>query len=251
MKTHIENKRIYAIIEARMTSNRLPGKVLKPLGDKLALELMVERLGRSKHLNGIIIATTVNAEDEPIELLAKRLGVGCFRGSEEDVLLRVVEAAEKFDVDIIVEMTGDCPLIDHRIVDKVIEVYLRGGYAYVSNCVPHTYPVGMDTQVFSAKKLREIEQKTSDPVDREHVSLYFYEKPGRFSIKNVESNLALEARELRLTLDTIEDWQLMAEITQRLYPQNPDFSLDDILKLLAQHPELAIMNKQVKQKSVR
>ncbi|MFA5059076.1 MAG: glycosyltransferase family protein [Candidatus Omnitrophota bacterium] len=244
-------KNIFAVIEARMTSSRLPGKVLKLLGDKPALELLVERLKYSKYLNGIIIAATINKTDDPIELLAKKIGVKCYRGSEDDVLLRVVEAAEKNNVDIIVEVTGDCPLIDHRIVDKTIEVYLQGEYDYVSNCVQQSYPLGMDVQVFPARKLREIEQKTSDPKDREHVSLYFYEKPGRFNIKNIESGLKESEKNIRLTLDTADDWRLLNEVVRRLYSKDPNFSLEDILELFSKSPELAQINNHVQQKSIR
>jgi spore coat polysaccharide biosynthesis protein SpsF len=243
--------KVAAIIEARMTSTRLPGKILRPIMGRPMLELMIERLERCSNVDSIIVATTSNDTDNPVEALSRRLGVGCYRGSEDDVLLRVVEAAEAHGVDVIVEVTGDCPLIDPSIVDRVADVYLDGEYDYVSNILERTYPIGMDVQVFATRDLRQVEQKTDDPADREHVSLYFYEVPGRFRTRNVASDLPEQHREHRLTVDTIEDFTLIEEIFKKLYPKTPAFSLDDILRLLEEYPELAGINKGVQQKSVR
>ncbi|MCK4911650.1 MAG: glycosyltransferase family protein [Thermodesulfovibrionales bacterium] len=246
-----DKRRIVATIEARMTSTRLPGKVLKPMMGRPMLELMVERLRHCPSIDEIVIATTTGRTDDPVEELASSLGIGCYRGSEEDVLLRVVEAAEHYGADLIVELTGDCPLIDPDIVEQVIGVYLRGGYDYVSNVLKLTYPDGMDTQVFSTEILREVEQKTSDPADREHVSLYIYEMPGRYRTLNIESGLARKYWDLRLTVDTIEDFKLVEEIFLKLYPDNPSFGLGDIIALLDEDPSLLEINSQIKAKSKR
>ncbi|MDD1664201.1 MAG: glycosyltransferase family protein, partial [Methanomicrobiales archaeon] len=178
-----------AIIEARMTSTRLPGKVLLPVLGRPLLDHLIERLKRARTLDQIIVATTTNATDDPVEALARNLGCGCFRGSEEDVLERVLSAAHRFGVDLIVEITGDCPLMDPAIVDILVETYRLNRYDYVSNVLERTYPRGMDTQVFPTKVLDEVARLTDDPVDHEHVSLYIYNHPERFSLHNVESGL--------------------------------------------------------------
>lgn len=225
--------RIFATIEARMTSTRLPGKVLMEAIGKPMLELMVERLRRVPRLDGIIIATTTNATDDPIAALAERLNVGIFRGSENDVLSRVLEAAQVNLVDLIVEMTGDCPLIDPEIVTSVIDVYLESNVDYVSNALaPRTYPVGMDTQVFSTKILADVARRTSQPDDLEHVSLYIYGNSDIYRIKEVRAPVAFHAPDVHLTLDTPEDMNLICDIFERLYPVNPQFGLAEILALL-------------------
>ena len=135
--------RICATIEARMTSSRLPGKVIKPILDKPTLELMVERVKRIECLDDIILATTTNADDDCLVELAERLGIKCFRGSEDDVLERVLHAAQAHDVDIIVELTGDCPLLDPALVDQGVATYLEKGVDYLTNSQPASYPIGM------------------------------------------------------------------------------------------------------------
>jgi spore coat polysaccharide biosynthesis protein SpsF len=240
-----------AIIEARMTSTRLPGKILLPVMGKPLLELLVERLKRVHSLDEIIVATTVNPTDDVVETLTRKIGVGCFRGSEDDVLCRVLGAAKKYHVDVIVEITGDCPLIDPEIVEKLIGIYRDGNFDYVSNVLKPTYPVGMDTQVFSTEVLQKVADLTRDPVDHEHVSLYIYEHPELFSLYNLESGLPEKYGNLRLTLDTPEDFALIRSVYESLYPKKPRFLLQDILELLLKHNELLAINCHISQKKVR
>lgn len=241
--------RIVATIEARMRSTRLPGKVLKPIMGRPMLELMIERLKRVPQLDNIVVATVDDSSCDPIVDLAKNLGVDYYRGSEEDVLDRVLMAAKSTDADIIVEMTGDCPLIDPEIVSRVIDVFLENEKIdYCSNTLERTYPRGMDTQVFPVSVLETVANLTNDPVDHEHVSLYIYQHPEIFNILNVSSNLPSEAAELRLTVDTNEDFQLVEKIYEVLYPKNPKFSLYDILKLVREEPELKEINRHIRQK---
>jgi len=242
--------RIGATIEARMTSSRLPGKVLMEAAGKPMLELMVERLRRVPTLDQIVIATTTNAQDDPIQVLAERLGVGCFRGSEEDVLGRVLGAARAYELDVIVETTGDCPLIDPAISERVIQTYLQAGVDYVSNILEITYPIGMDTQVFAVDVLAEVARLTQDPLYREHVSLYIYRHPQRFSLLNVAAPAELHDPDLHITLDTAEDYALISALVERLYPQDPAFDLAAILELVRHDPELRRLNAQVVRKSV-
>lgn len=238
-----------------MTSTRLPGKVLRPLLGRPMLELLIERLKNAKRLDGIVVATTVVAADDAIEALAGALGVGCFRGSEEDVLDRVVRAARAVRADVIVEITGDCPLLDPPLVDSLVETYLANRYDFVTNRaaakVRPTYPNGYGVRIFSTAVLDEVARLTQDPLDREHVSLYIFEHPERFSLHNVESGLPERYWDLRLTVDTIEDFEVIRAIVEELYPKNPAFGLSDVLQLLDRRPELVEINRHVEQKPVK
>lgn len=234
-----------------MTSTRLPGKVILPILGRPTLELLIERLQRSQCLDGIVVATTTNATDDVLEALATKLGVGCFRGSEDDVLGRVLGAAQASNTELIVEITGDCPLVDPAIVDDLLGVYRTGRYDYVSNTLNRTYPRGLDVQVFSAETLGEVAKLTDDPVDHEHVSLYIYEHPKRFRLFNLESNLEQKYWDIRLTVDTPEDFALIRGIYEKLYPDNPEFATRDILALLDRTPELLELNRHICQKAVR
>jgi len=243
--------RIVATIEARMRSTRLPGKVLKPILGQPMLKLMIERLRLVRHLDDIVVATTVDSSCDAIEKLADKLKIRCFRGSEEDVLDRVLQAAREAQTDLIVETTGDCPLIDPTIVDFVIKTFLDNDVDYCSNILQRTYPIGMDVQVFPLSVLETVAKLTDDPTDREHVSLYIYEHPERFRLLNVWSNLPSDAAELRLTVDTPEDFELITRIYEALYPMNPTFSLENILGLFERKPELQEINRYIKQKPIR
>ncbi len=238
-------------IEARMRSSRLPGKVLKPILGRPMLALMIERLQRARTVDNIVIATTVNAADDPIVALAEELEVDYFRGSEDDVLARVLGAARHFNADVIVETTGDCPVIDPAILDKVVSDYRIGGADFVSNNLEYTTPRGTDVRVFSTEALAEVDCITNDPADREHVSLYFWEHPEKYRLRNVRTEFPPEVAALRLTVDTPEDFELIRQIYEALYPTKPDFTLADILELFQQHPELPRINQNIQQKAVR
>jgi spore coat polysaccharide biosynthesis protein SpsF len=238
-------------IEARMRSSRLPGKVLKPIIRKPMLGMMIERLKHARTIDGIVVATTLNHDDDPIVKLAEESGIDYFRGSEEDVLARVLGAARHFDADVIVETTGDCPLLDPAVVDKVVADFRMGGADFVSNNLVYTIPRGMDVRVFSTEKLAEIDRITKDPADREHVSLYFWEHPEKYRLRNVTTDLPPEVAKLRLTVDTAEDFELIRRIYEALYAESVIFSLADILTLLEGNPELAAINQDIKQKPVR
>lgn len=240
--------RIVATIEARMTSSRLPGKVLMDAAGKPMLQHMIERLQKVPSLDGVVVATTVNATDDPVVELAEQLGVGCFRGSEDDVLKRVLDAARAHEVDVIVETTGDCPLIDPELVEACIQGYLAAGVDYVSNVLERTYPRGMDTQVFATDVLADVAARTDDPEDHEHVSLFIYRNPELYSLKNMPGGPELSDPELGLTLDTPEDFELIKRIFEVLYPVDPDFRLADILALLKRDPELARINRHIERK---
>jgi spore coat polysaccharide biosynthesis protein SpsF len=242
--------KIVATIEARMASTRLPGKVLLPAQGRPMLELMIERLRRVPELDAIVVATTENKSDDAVEKLAARLGVGCWRGSEDDVLSRVLDAARAFDADVIVETTGDCPLIDPGVVSEAIAAYLRSDVDYVSNVLVRSYPIGMDTQVFSTQILADAAGRTIDASDREHVSLYIYRHPERYRLLNVAAPPSLASPDLRLTLDTPEDLQVIRAVFAAFAAQGSDFSLAQIMGFLASNPAVARINAEVKHRYV-
>lgn len=218
-----------------------------PILGKPVLELMIERIKRVPSIDAIIIATTSNATDDCLKELAERLGVFCFRGSEEDVMGRVLGAAQAYDVDVIVELTGDCPMIDPMVVEECIVAYHRSGVDYVSNRLERTYSIGMDTQVFSTSALADAANRTQAPNDREHVSAYFYAYDHNlYTLKNVAAPPELTDPELAITLDTPEDYDLIKTIFELLYPQNPEFTLADILDLTVQEPRLREINRRIK-----
>jgi spore coat polysaccharide biosynthesis protein SpsF len=239
-----------ATIEARMTSSRLPGKVLAPLGGKPALEVMVERLRKIPSIREIVVATTSNKTDDPVQDLAERLGVGFWRGSEDDVLQRVLDAANAYEADVIVEFTGDCPLIDPEIAGRVIETYRSAGADYVSNVMKRSYPMGMETQVFARRILEDVARRTQDKDDHEHVSLFIYRNPQIYSLRNVEAPPLLTRPDLRLTLDTKEDLAVISALYEALSPRSPVFSLAEMLAFLDANPEIAAINSAVAHRHV-
>lgn len=243
-------KKIVATIEARMTSSRLPKKVLLDLCGKPSLQHMIERLKRSRYVDDVVVATTVNETDNPVIELCQQIGCSYYRGSEEDVLLRVLDAAKSVDGDIIVETTGDCPVIDWRHVDYLVEQFFNGEYDYVSNIIERTFPRGFDTQVFPVDVLEKVNQLTRDEADHEHVSLYIYRHPENFRLWNWSAPQGVRHPEYEITLDTKEDYQLIQAIYNQLYEKNRDFGCEEVVELLNEKPELLEYIREVKRKHV-
>lgn len=238
--------KIVIIVQARMTSTRLPGKVLKPVLGKPLLEYQIERLQRVKLANEIVIATTKNATDDSIVKCCDRLLIPYFRGSEEDVLARYHGAATAHQADVIVRITSDCPLIDPQVIDRVIQYYIDHQYDYVSNCLERTYPRGMDTEVFSFKALNEAFLEATAKNDREHVTPFINRQSERYRLGSV---LYTDDRsQHRWTVDTPEDFDLIQKILEAIYPQNPEFSLEDCLHLSDRYPEWSNINAHIEQK---
>ncbi len=245
--------KITATIEARMTSSRLPGKVLMPLGGKPALELLLERVRRARYIDEIVVATTVNHTDDPIEQLCRRLGVSCFRGSEEDVLLRVLDAAKASGADMICELMGDSPFIDPLIIDNVITAHLSGSYDYTSNFIPvHSFPLGFAVQVFPVAVLDRVEKLTQNPMDRSHVSCFIYHNPYLFTINGhgVQACAEVYAPDIRVALDTASDYELMTAVCNALYASNPEFGAKDIVRFLRNNPELLLINSHIRARAI-
>ncbi|MFA4941309.1 MAG: glycosyltransferase family protein [Patescibacteria group bacterium] len=245
-----DNKqKIVATIEARMTSTRLPGKVLLPLAGKPALERIIERLRRSKYLDEIIVATTINDFDNPVVELAQELGVKFYRGSEEDVLGRVLNATQSVKGDIVVEVTGDCPLVDWRLIDRGIEEFFENDVDYASNIVNLSYPIGLDVQVFKIEALVKADREVKDQIERTHVSYYIYNHPEIFNILNWAAEKECTWPDLRLTLDEKDDYLLLSKIYEKIWLENEDFSYKDIIKFLRDNSNLLNINKNVRRKS--
>lgn len=222
-----------------------------PVVGKPLLELLVERLRRASTIDLIVVATTTNAADDVVEELANRLGIACYRGSEDDVLDRVLMAARSVSASTIVEVTGDCPLTDPDVVDRVVRALDQGKSDYASNILERSYPRGLDVQAFPSAVLERVAALTQDPVDHEHVSLYIYEHPELFSLVSVVSDLPPKAIDLRLTVDTADDLRVITAIFEELYPRNPAFGLRDVVDMADRRPDVFAMNASVNQKPVR
>ncbi|MDF2550564.1 MAG: acylneuraminate cytidylyltransferase [Chlamydiales bacterium] len=239
--------RTYLIVQARMSSTRLPGKVLKKVLGRPLLDFLIERLKRVRLKSGIVIATTLGPQDDPIVQLAEQRGVLTFRGSEEDVLERYYLAAQAHGAAHVVRITSDCPLIDPELIDTLIGQYHEAGVDYLSNVQERTFPRGMDCEVFSFAALEQAYLQATLPEEREHVTPYIHRHPELFSIKSYAR--AEDASSYRWTVDTPEDFQLIEKILEEIFLQKPLFTLDDLLVLLKKHPEWNAINQNIAQKN--
>jgi len=247
----LRNKKIIATIEARMSSTRLPGKVLMKCLNKPMLELMIERIRRSKFINEIVIATTTNPADDVLVDFANKVKVSYFRGSETDVMGRVTEAVRRARADIIVQLTGDCPLIDPELIDQYIKKFSSGKFDLVANSVVRTYPIGLDVKVTSLSVFEKALALAEDEAHHEHVLFCALEKPNEFKLLNIRAPKRLRRPEYRWTLDTIEDFKLISAVYEHFYPKNREFTSLEIIKFLDSHPEIVELNKHVQQKKAR
>lgn len=239
-----------AIIQARMGSTRLPGKVMLNLYGKSMLQHVVERVYQAQNIDDIIIATTMSEQDNIIVKEAFQNGIRFFRGSEWDVLERYYLAAKENKADTIVRITSDCPLIDPLVIDEIISLYKKEKYDLVTNASSdlsqRTYPRGLDTEVFSFNELTRAFKNADKQYQREHVTPYIYETNERiFYYKN-----PINYSQYRWTLDTEEDFRLIKEIYLYLYHKKHDFYLEDIVKLMKKYPELAKINAHIEQKKL-
>ena len=232
-------------IEARMRSSRLPGKVLLKINEMEFLKLMISRVRLSKQIDQIIIATTTHPDDDLIVEFARNNNLEYFRGSENNVLSRVIGAAEKYNQEVIVALTGDCPLIDPEIIDNCIVQFLNNDVDYLSNAIIRSYPDGMDTQVLKVEALRKSVQSTTDRLDLEHVTLFIRNNPQTFKLKNILASETQFWPELGLTLDEPSDVLLFQEILSYFQPRI-DFSLDEIIAFLLKNPSITEINSKVK-----
>lgn len=232
-----------------MGSERMPGKVLKELSGIPSLVHIFNILSGAKLLEDFIVVTTTLNEDDPIEQVCRENNVRCYRGSVHDVLDRFRIAAEEEKPDNIIRVTGDDPLMDPEIIDKVIREHIEGGFDYSSNMIERTFPRGMDTEAIRYESLENTWKTTADKDDREHVTLYIRRHPEKFKMHSVERN-GEPLDHIRLCLDTEEDFKLISEIYDNIY-EGEVITLDQVLKLLNEKPELLKLNEMISQKPVK
>lgn len=230
-----------AILQARVSSSRLPGKVMLPLLGKPMIARQLERIRRATRIHELVLATSSDPGDDAIAELCEREGLPCFRGSLDDVLDRIYRAAAAHSADVAVRLTGDCPLSDPGVIDATIDFYSRGDFDYASNAIEPTFPDGLDVEVVRFAALEQAWRDARSAAEREHVTLFLYRNPGRFRVGCLRNATDLSA--LRWTVDQPQDFEFVRLVYESLYPGKPEFRMDDVLAFLATHPEAAALNR--------
>jgi spore coat polysaccharide biosynthesis protein SpsF len=244
----VRKRTVTIIIQARMSSRRLPGKTLMDLGGVPVIDRVVQHAQRAKLADAVVVATSVDPTDDVLVDRLEFLDVPFVRGSLDDVLSRFVLAVEAADAELIIRITADCPLIDPACIDEVVEAYLREPPVdYCSNSLRRTYPVGMDAEVFSREVLESAHDAAHEPHEREHVTPYIYQHPERFHLRNVNAPTWAARPEIRLTLDEPRDLDLLRILVERL---GPEASLRQALAALDEDPELTLINQGVEQRHI-
>jgi spore coat polysaccharide biosynthesis protein SpsF len=240
--------RIIATIEARMAATRLPGKVMFPLAGAPMLQRLVERVRRAKLVDEVVVASTVSPPDEVIADLCGRIDCRVYRGSVEDITRRLLNAAK--DADVIVQLTGDCPLTDPEHIDETIRRLTDAKADYASNSLQGcTFPIGFDVRAFTMEALRRSADLSDDPVDRVHGSYFIYRNPQLFRLTGWTAPADLHWPELRLTVDEPADYELVRRVFEHLYPAKPDFDAAEVVALLRRRPDWVAINGAVRQKT--
>jgi len=235
---------VLAIIQARMYSKRLPGKVLMKIQGKSILEHIIDFLKYSELTDRIIVATTISPQDDKISELLHKIGIDCYRGSATDVVERFYECAKFFKGDLIVRLTADDPLVDPLLVDEVIRVCKESGCDYASNMLHRTFPYGYSSgEALTFSILKKLHETENDPLGREHVTRHILQHPDLYNVKNVLAPPGLERPHWRLTVDYMEDFQLMSEIFSRLYNPNSFIEYRALVELLDANKHLLKINE--------
>lgn len=230
------NKKVYAIVQARIGSKRLPGKVLINIVGKPMLWHIINRVSLAKRLFGVILAIPDTPSNDTLEKFAQNNNLNYFRGKEEDVLSRFYNTAKKFKCNIIVRITADNPLVDPNIIDLLIAKHLNVDVDYTSNNLKKTFPVGLDVEVFNFVALKKAHLKAKRSYDREHVTPYIYSHPKIFKLQNIEASPKLKRPEIRLTVDIKKELQLVKKIYQYLYVPGKIFYTGQAIDLLNKYP---------------
>ncbi|MFM7850888.1 MAG: cytidylyltransferase domain-containing protein [Flammeovirgaceae bacterium] len=234
---------VVTIVQARVSSTRLPGKAMLPLCGEPLLLRMIERVKMAKLVGNVVVATTTSAEDNAIVALCEKNSIEVYRGSKSDLLNRHYQVANKYKATAVVKIPSDCPLIDPTIIDNVIQFYLNNKFDYVSNLHPATYPDGNDVEIMSFDALEQAWENAIAPMELEHTTPYLWERPEHFSIGNVKWQTNLDySMSHRFTIDYPEDYEFIKQIYENLYPNKPQFSLQDILNLLDANPMMMEIN---------
>ena len=246
---------IVCIIQARTTSSRLPNKVLLdlPYGSGITvLEQVINRVKKCKYVNNIVVATTDNETDDRIEILCKKIGISCTRGSEDNVLSRYYKAAKESKADMIVRITSDCPCIDPEVIDNLVVKHLEEKNDYTSNSLKRSFPHGLDCEIFSFDLLEEANNNATEKFEKEHVTPYFYKtKKEKYKIGNLVLKNSEGYEKIRITLDSKEDYTLLCLVYDYLYNKEKEiFTCKDIVKLFLEKPWLFNINNNIEQKKV-
>lgn len=242
-----DGARVTAIIQARMGSTRLPGKVLLDLAGEPMLVRVVNRTHRAQTLDEVVVATTTHSSNDVIAQLCAKHGWACFRGSEEDVLDRYYRAAVQHQADFVIRITADCPLIEPKVIDLVVRAFLEEGPDYASNVLERTYPQGLDTEVMTIAALERAWLEATESFQRVHVTPYLYRNPDLFRLLSVTNDCDYSGH--RWTVDTPDDLEFVRAVYDRL-DRAGDFSWTNVLALLAREPTLAEINRHIRQKSL-
>lgn len=244
--------RVVGIVQARVGSTRLPGKVLADVRGKPMLARVIERLQRAESIDEVVIATTPHERDRPIAELAARVGCRCCTGDEEDVLARYLTAARESNAGIIVRVTSDCPLIDPAQIDATVSLYFRENADYAANCcIKYLLPRGSEVEVFATAALERIALLAKEAYERAHVTPYFYRHPEQFKIAFLEPEGPYRRPDLRLCVDTQEDLDLVRAVYERIDKGKNDFSILDVIELLDREPALKALNAHIHQKALQ
>ena len=238
-------EKIVIVVQARMSSSRLPGKVMLPVLGKSLLYRMIERLKMIRHEAQIVIATSEEPGDDIIEQESDRIGVPCFRGSLNNLLDRHYRVAKKYNADIVLKIPSDCPLIDPRIIDQVLDFYFEnpGQYDFVSNLHPATFPDGNDVEIMTMACIEKTWKEANRQLELEHTTPYIWENPEKFRIGNVVWDTGRDySMSHRFTIDYQVDYEFIKTVFEELYPAKPDFSCEDILELLEKRPDIYQIN---------
>jgi spore coat polysaccharide biosynthesis protein SpsF len=243
------SERIVAIVQARMGSTRLPGKVLEPIGDKPMLAHTYERACHSSLVDEVVIATSNKQGDDGVAEYCESAAIECTRGSESDVLDRYYQTAREYEADVVVRLTADCPFLSPAVIDRVVHTYQHGSSAYVSNTLEYTHPDGLDVEVFSFESVERAWNDANDPAEREHVTPYIKDSP-EFKTQNVENVLEVSAYDfvdddtiLRWTVDYREDLEFVRSVYEQLTDHGHwIFDQQAVLELLDRKPELRDIN---------
>jgi spore coat polysaccharide biosynthesis protein SpsF (cytidylyltransferase family) len=227
--------RVLAILQARVSSTRLPGKVLKSILGKPMIVRQIERETLVASIDKLVVATSTDPSDDILVKVLEQHNISVFRGSLDNVLDRCYKVASLYKPDHIVRITGDCPLADSDVVDRVILEHIEYDADYTTNCLPPSWPDGLDVEVMKMNTLKTIWEESELPSELEHVTPFIRKHPDRFKIHNVESDIDLSR--LRWTVDEEEDFEYVTNIYENLYPMNKNFKIKDILGYLKNNPE--------------
>lgn len=228
---------ILAIVQARMSSSRLPGKVLMDIEGIPMIGRQIERIRKADSISEVIVATSVHASDDPLVGYLESIDVKVQRGPLDDVLQRFIEVLDSSQAEDFVRLTADCPLADPEVIDEAIEMYFESNYDYVSNTLIRTYPRGLDVEIAKSKVLREIAKNNFDQMSREHVTYGIYTQPEVYSLGNFAQSRSQEKH--RWTVDNVDDMNFVKNVYQHFLSKNIDFSQQDIHDWLNESPEFA------------